>query len=142
MTSDQDHYAVLQVHPEAEPEVIAAAYRSLAQLYHPDRNPSPEAGPRMVQINLAYEVLRDPERRAAYDRRRRVQALEARAYEGDDDEDDEDGELGNEWERHEIPVGVNVVTTGVGWSCCCGVIILVVILVVVVGVCSAAVGLS
>ena len=135
MASGQDHYAVLQVHPEAEPEVIAAAYRSLAQLYHPDRNPSPEAGPRMVQINLAYEVLRDPERRAAYDNRRRVQALEARAYEGDDDED---GELGNQWERHEIPVGVNLVATGGGWSCCCGVIILV----IVVGVCSAAVGLS
>ena len=112
---------MLQVHPEAEPEVIAAAYRSLAQLYHSDRNPSPEAGPRMVQINLAYEVLRDPGRRAAYDRRRRVQALEARA-------DEEDGELGNEWERHEIPVGVNLVTTGGGWSCCCGVIILVVYL--------------
>ena len=139
MASDQDHYAVLQVHPEAEREVIAAAYRSLAQLYHPDRNPSPEAGPRMVQINLAYEVLRDPERRAAYDRRRRVQALEARAYEVDDDED---GELGDEWERHEIPVDVNLVATGGGWSCCCGVIILVVILVIVVGVCSAAVGLS
>ena len=135
MASGQDHYAVLQVHPEAEPEVIATAYRSLAQLYHPDRNPSPEAGPRMVQINLAYEVLRDPERRAAYDNRRRVQALEARAYEGDDDED---GELGNQWERHEIPVGVNLVATGGGWSCCCGVIILV----IVVGVCSAAVGLS
>ena len=89
----------------------------------------------MVQINLAYEVLRDPERRAAYDNRRRVQALEARAYEGDDDED---GELGNQWERHEIPVGVNLVATGGGWSCCCGVIILV----IVVGVCSAAVGLS
>ena len=66
--SDQDHYAVLQVHPLAHPDVIQAAYRRLTLLYHPDRNPSPDATQRMVQLNQAYEVLSDPEKRAAYDR--------------------------------------------------------------------------
>ena len=70
MESEQDHYAILQVHPEAYQEVITAAYRRLAYLYHPDRNPSQEAARRMVQINVAYDVLRDPGKRANYDRRR------------------------------------------------------------------------
>ena len=71
MASEQDHYAVLQVHPEAHPEVISAAYRRLAQLYYnPDRNAPPETGKRMAQISMAYEVLRDPMRRADYDLRR------------------------------------------------------------------------
>ena len=60
MASEQDHYAVLRVHPDAEPEVITAAYRSLARLYHPDRNRSPDAARRMAQINIAYDVLSDP----------------------------------------------------------------------------------
>jgi hypothetical protein len=62
-----DYYEVLQVHPKAEPEVIEAAYRRLARLYHPDVNRRPDAGERMRQINLAYEVLSDPEKRRAYD---------------------------------------------------------------------------
>ncbi|MGQ0602082.1 MAG: J domain-containing protein [Anaerolineales bacterium] len=63
-----DHYATLQVSPEAEPEVIEGAYRKLAQKYHPDKNRSREALQRMQAINAAYEVLRDPVQRAAYDR--------------------------------------------------------------------------
>ena len=72
MASEQDHYAVLRVHPDAEPEVITAAYRSLARLYHPDRNRSPDAARRMAQINIAYDVLSDPDRRAAYDQSRQA----------------------------------------------------------------------
>ena len=63
-------YETLQVHPSAHPEVIQAAYRRLAQLYHPDRNPSPDAVEQMAAINHAYDVLGDPQRRAAYDRER------------------------------------------------------------------------
>ncbi|MBU1878977.1 MAG: J domain-containing protein [Chloroflexi bacterium] len=62
----QDLYKTLQVDPDAEPEVIAAAYRRLAAKYHPDVNASPEAAERMLALNLAYEVLGDPVRRAAY----------------------------------------------------------------------------
>ncbi len=68
MPETQDLYEILQVHPSAHPDVIDAAYRRLALLYHPDKNPSPEAAERMKRINLAYEILGDPNKRAAYDR--------------------------------------------------------------------------
>ena len=68
MAQPQDHYEVLQVHRTAHPDVIQAAYRRLALLYHPDRNPSNEATAMMARLNEAYEVLSDPKRRAKYDR--------------------------------------------------------------------------
>ena len=68
-----DPYKVLQVDPEAEDEVIQAAYRRLAQKYHPDVA-GPDGAARMTSINAAWELLRDPARRAAHDRARRVAA--------------------------------------------------------------------
>jgi DnaJ-domain-containing protein 1 len=65
-----DPYRTLQVEPNADLDVIRAAYRRLARLYHPDRNPRPEAASRMRDINAAYRLLSDPARRAAYDARR------------------------------------------------------------------------
>jgi hypothetical protein len=56
------------VDPQAEPEIIEAAYRRLAKKYHPDVATSRDAGERMKEINAAYAVLRDPVQRAAYDR--------------------------------------------------------------------------
>ncbi len=74
-----DPYKVLQVDPSAEADVIEAAYKRLAKQFHPDVAPGPEAQARMVQINLARDVLRDPVRRAAIDRARvRAQATSAR----------------------------------------------------------------
>jgi len=67
-----DYYAILQVSPTAEKEVIEAAYRKLAQKYHPDINKSPEAEEKMKRFNAAYEVLSDPAKRAAYDATRRI----------------------------------------------------------------------
>ena len=67
MSSLPDYYAILQVDPRAEKEVIEAAYRRLAAKYHPDRNRSPEAAEKMKRINAAYDVLSNPEKRAAYD---------------------------------------------------------------------------
>ena len=67
MASPIDAYKTLQVDPEAEDEVIQAAYRRLAQKYHPDRQSDDEGVERMVAINAAWELLRDPARRAAYD---------------------------------------------------------------------------
>ena len=67
--SDIDHYRTLGVLPTAEPVVIVAAYRALAQRYHPDRwsgDPA-EAHRRMSAINEAYRVLSDPQLRSAYD---------------------------------------------------------------------------
>jgi curved DNA-binding protein CbpA len=72
-----DPYKVLQVDSEADPEVIQAAYRRLAQKYHPDLAANPEAARRMVAINEAWSILRDPESRAAFDRRRGLGARQA-----------------------------------------------------------------
>lgn len=67
MTADPDYYAILQVDPRAEAEVVEAAYRRLAAKYHPDVNHSPEALQRMKLLNAAYAVLSNPEKRNAYD---------------------------------------------------------------------------
>jgi len=64
---EPDYYTVLQVSPDAEMEVIQAAYRRLAAKYHPDVDPSPGAVERMKLLNAAYEVLSNPEKRGAYD---------------------------------------------------------------------------
>jgi hypothetical protein len=70
MARQGDLYEILQVSPRAEPEVIEAAFRRLARMYHPDVHPSGGDPGRMVAFNLAYETLKDPAKRAAYDRRR------------------------------------------------------------------------
>ena len=67
MKQGPDYYAVLQVDPRADKEVVQAAYRRLAAKYHPDVNPSPGASGRMKLLNAAYEVISDPEKRKAYD---------------------------------------------------------------------------
>lgn len=63
------HYQNLRVSEDAEPEVIRAAYRALANKWHPDKNPdqAEKAARYMAIINAAYEVLSDPARRMAYD---------------------------------------------------------------------------
>jgi hypothetical protein len=71
-------YELLQVSPAATPDVIQAAYRALARRHHPDVNPDPAAGPTMRRLNLAYQVLADPLRRARYDavlRRRSIRRV-------------------------------------------------------------------
>ena len=73
MPETEDLYEILQVHPTAHPDVIQATYRRLAMLYHPDRHSSTEAAEMMKRLNLAYEILGDPDRRAAYDRARVAQ---------------------------------------------------------------------
>jgi molecular chaperone DnaJ len=63
-----EFYALLGVTREATEADIKKAYRRLAMEYHPDRNSAPEAEARFKEITEAYEVLRDPQKRAAYDR--------------------------------------------------------------------------
>jgi hypothetical protein len=68
MSSDPDPYKVLGVDHAADPDVVGAAYRVLARLHHPDVSRDADAEARMAQINAAWSILRDPGRRAAYDR--------------------------------------------------------------------------
>jgi hypothetical protein len=63
-------YEYLQVSPQADSGVIHAAYRALARRYHPDVNGGSDAARLMREINAAYHVLGDPQRRARYDAHR------------------------------------------------------------------------
>ena len=64
-----DYYTVLRVSRTASDDEIKASYRRLAMQYHPDRNSGSKASEeRFKEITEAYDVLRDPEKRAAYDR--------------------------------------------------------------------------
>ncbi|HEX6127501.1 MAG TPA: DnaJ domain-containing protein [Candidatus Limnocylindria bacterium] len=62
-----DPYRVLQVTPDAEQEVVNAAFRALALKYHPDRDASGAAARRMAELNAAYALVRDPVARGQWD---------------------------------------------------------------------------
>jgi molecular chaperone DnaJ len=65
----EDYYDTLGVSRDADSDEIKKAYRKLAMKYHPDRNNgSEEAEARFKELSEAYEVLKDPQQRAAYDR--------------------------------------------------------------------------
>ena len=64
----KDYYKTLGVNKKATDKEIKSAFRKLARKYHPDVNPNnPQAEARFKDINEAYEVLSDPEKRAKYD---------------------------------------------------------------------------
>jgi curved DNA-binding protein len=64
----KDYYAILGVGRDASKKEIQRAYRKLARQYHPDVNKEPGAEDKFKEIGEAYEVLKDPEKRATYDR--------------------------------------------------------------------------
>jgi curved DNA-binding protein CbpA len=71
-TPSLDPYQILQVAPSAEQEVLHAAFRALAMKYHPDRDSSARASRRMMELNQAYAMVREPELRAQFDKSRRA----------------------------------------------------------------------
>ena len=68
MTTKRDYYDVLGVSAQASEEDIRKAFRQKAMEYHPDRNKASDASERFKEVNEAYQVLSDPERRKQYDR--------------------------------------------------------------------------
>ena len=78
-----DYYEVLSVTRECGDQELKTAYRKLAMQYHPDRNPdNPEAEERFKQASEAYQVLSDPQKRAAYDRYGHAGVSGAGGFEG------------------------------------------------------------
>ncbi|MBI4298071.1 MAG: molecular chaperone DnaJ [Chloroflexi bacterium] len=84
MATKRDYYEVLGVPRSASEEEIKKAFRKLAFKYHPDRNDEDEAEARFKEINEAYQVLSDQEKRAAYDRFGHAGALGDRPFSGFD----------------------------------------------------------
>jgi curved DNA-binding protein len=66
----KDYYAVLGVKPETPTDEIKRAYRKLARQYHPDVSKLPDAESKFKEINEAWEVLQDKEKRTQYDQMR------------------------------------------------------------------------
>lgn len=67
--TEKDYYELLEIDKNADGATIKSSFRKLAMKYHPDRNPGDkEAEQRFKEINEAYEVLKDEQKRAAYDR--------------------------------------------------------------------------
>ncbi|HAN76501.1 MAG TPA: hypothetical protein DCQ31_01375 [Bacteroidales bacterium] len=65
----KDYYKILALAKDADHESVRQSYRKLAKQFHPDVNPAPDAHFKFAEINEAYAVLSDPEKRKAYDER-------------------------------------------------------------------------
>ena len=69
MSLDIDYYELLECERGADDATLKASYRKLAMKYHPDKNPGcGDSEARFKAINEAYDCLKDPQKRAAYDR--------------------------------------------------------------------------
>jgi len=90
MTANPDYYAALDITPQATPEEVARAYRMMMRAHHPDTRTSPGPGSPAAtgtatdvhDIMDAYAVLKDPGRRAAYNRQQRTSLVHDEAEHG------------------------------------------------------------
>ena len=77
MQTDKDFYRLLGLSREASQDEIQQAHRKLVRKYHPDTNPEdPQAGERFKEVQWAYEVLSNPEKRREYDDQFRTSSRE------------------------------------------------------------------
>ena len=84
----KDYYSILGLRPDSSAEEIKKVYRKLAMQYHPDRNGgNPESENRIKEINEAYQILGDEEKRRRYDLQYRLPFENYAFYEGDMDND-------------------------------------------------------
>ncbi len=69
LTAKKDYYEILGIRRDADQDTVKKAYRKLAMQYHPDRNPGREkwANEKFKEINEAFSVLGDTEKRRQYD---------------------------------------------------------------------------
>src|SRR6185312_15623473 len=69
MSTKRCYYETLEVERNADDTKLKTAFRKLAMKWHPDRNPGDKSSEqKFKEINEAYEILKDPDKRAAYDR--------------------------------------------------------------------------
>ena len=81
MVSESNHYDTLDVNPKATSAEIKQAYRRLAKLFHPDSNSNTVNNEKIIQINAAYEIIGDPQRRYSYDQKLRETKYKSPFYE-------------------------------------------------------------
>ena len=67
MVTERDYYEIMQVERTASDAEIKRSFRRLAQKWHPDVNTAAEAQERITELNEAYQVLSDPQKKQAYD---------------------------------------------------------------------------
>ncbi len=68
--AEESYYELLKVSPNADYEIIQAAYRRLVLRYHPDRSSEPNAAEMTRRLNDAYAILSDPAQKVEYERER------------------------------------------------------------------------
>lgn len=76
----KDYYKILQVHHDASVDVIKAAYRKLCTLYHPDASTDGNTAAQITEINEAYRILSDPDKRTVYHKLWQEHFMERKKY--------------------------------------------------------------
>jgi DnaJ-class molecular chaperone len=113
----KDYYQILNVSQDASAQDIKKAFRRLALQYHPDRNPENvrEAGEKFKEINEAYEVLGDEQKRWQYDRLTSLSSYPRRTIRVEDIFN-EDIEVDSILEMLRRVTGMGFVIRGTGWG--------------------------